>query len=279
MPNVPGWGSWSVVPLLWLLLLLAGGWYASVIRRMERDGRRVSVGGCAAFYSGLLIILIALGSPLNTIADNWLLLGAMMQHTLVADIAPPLFVLGIAPIVSSVVLPEGIRRHFAAGTFPARAWAVLTRPLVAVPLWMVTLLSFSIPPVFDYTVQHPVIHAFDHLLLFSTGFVMWWAIINPLHNAGTELGMGRVMMLAASRGASGLVCLPLTFLNTTLFSYYSNLPRGFSISPINDQRLAGASMCLIEFLVFGIAVAIVFIDALNRTERADALADLAAANH
>lgn len=279
MPNVPGWGSWSVVPLLWLLLLLAGGWYASVIRRMEREGRRVSVGGCAAFYSGLLIILIALGSPLNTIADNWLLLGAMMQHTLVADIAPPLFVLGIAPIVSSAVVPEGIRRHFAAGTFPARAWAVLTRPWVAVPLWMVTLLSFSIPPVFDYTVQHPVIHAFDHMLLFSTGFVMWWAIINPLENARTELGMGRVAMLAASRGASGLVCLPLTFLNTTLFSYYSNLPRGFSISPINDQRLAGASMCLIEFLVFGIAVAIVFIDALNRTERADALADLAAANH
>jgi putative membrane protein len=278
MHNVPGWGSWSVVPLLWLLLLAAGGWYASVVRRMERDGQRVSVGGCVAFYSGLLIVLVALGSPLNTIADNWLLLGAMMQHTLVADIAPPLFVLGIAPIVSSVVLPDGIRRHFAAGTVPARVWAFAARPFVAVPVWSVVLLSVSIPAVFDYTVQHPVVHAFTHLALFSTGFVMWWAIINPLHDAATDLGMGRVMAVAASRGAAALVCLPLTFLNTTLFSYYSNLPRGFSISSINDQRLAGASMCLIEFLVFGIAVAIVFIDALNRTERADALADLAAAN-
>src|ERR1700743_3750526 len=120
MHNVPGWGSWSVVPLLGLPLLAAGGWYASVIRRMERDGQRVSVGGAAAFYGGLLIVLIALASPLNTIADNWLLLGAMMQHTLVADIAPPLFVLGIAPIVSSVVLPDGIRRHLAAGPGPAR---------------------------------------------------------------------------------------------------------------------------------------------------------------
>ena len=279
MPNVPGWGSWSMVPLLWLLLLAAGGWYASVIRRMERDGQSVSAGGCVAFYSGLLIILIALGSPLNTIADNWLLLGAMMQHTLVADIAPPLFVLGIAPIVSPLALPEGVRRHFAVGTLPARVWAFVTRPLVAVPLWSVTLLSFSIPPVFDFVVQHQVVHALVHTLMLSTGFVMWWAIINPLQEVGTDPGMGRVLMVAASRGASGLICLPLTFLNTTLFSYYSNLPRGFSISPINDQRLAGASMCLIEFLVFGIAVAIVFIDALNRTERADALADLAAADH
>jgi len=215
---------------------------------------------------------------LNTIADNWLLLAAMMQHTLVADIAPPLFVLGIAPIVGSAGLPTAITRHFAEGTAPARVWSVLTRPVAAVPLWSVVLLTVSIPAVFDYTVQHPVVHAVTHLALFSTGFVMWWAIINPLHEVGADPGMGRVVAVAASRGAAALVCLPLTFLNTTLYSYYSNLPRGFSISPINDQRLAGASMCLIEFLVFGIAVAIVFIDALNRTERNDALADLAAAN-
>src|ERR1700744_5347453 len=108
MHNVPGWGSWSVVPLLWVLLLAAGGWYASVLRRMDRDGERVSVGGAVAFYFGLLIVLIALGSPLNAIADNWLLLAAMMQHTLGADIAPPLFVLGIAPIVGSAKLPTAI---------------------------------------------------------------------------------------------------------------------------------------------------------------------------
>ena len=35
-------------------------------------------------------------------------------------------------------------------------------------------------------------------------------------------------------------------------------------------------MCLLEFLVFGIAVAVVFIDALGREERAQALGDIAA---
>ena len=35
-------------------------------------------------------------------------------------------------------------------------------------------------------------------------------------------------------------------------------------------------MCLIEFLVFGIAVAVVFLDALSRDERAQALRDVAA---
>ena len=73
-----------------------------------------------------------------------------------------------------------------------------------------------------------------------------------------------------------LICLPLTFLSTTLYPLYAALPRGYGMSAITDQRLAGASMCLIEFLVFGIAMAVVFIDALNREERANALIDLAA---
>src|ERR1700753_2475595 len=149
--HVPGWGSWSVVPLLWILLLAAGGWYAVVLRRMERAAKPVSVGGACAFYAGLLILLVALSSPLNTIADNWLLLGAMMQHTLVSDIAPPLFVLGIGPIVGSAGLPAGLTRHFGPGSAPARLWAFATRPLVAVPVWSAIIIGVSIPVVFDFT--------------------------------------------------------------------------------------------------------------------------------
>jgi hypothetical protein len=38
-------------------------------------------------------------------------------------------------------------------------------------------------------------------------------------------------------------------------------------------------VCLVEFLVFGIAVAVVFIDALNREERAQVLTEMIAASH
>jgi hypothetical protein len=37
-------------------------------------------------------------------------------------------------------------------------------------------------------------------------------------------------------------------------------------------------MCLIEFLVFGIAAAVVFVDALNREERAQVLSEMVAAS-
>jgi hypothetical protein len=56
------------------------------------------------------------------------------------------------------------------------------------------------------------------------------------------------------------------------------MPRGYGLSAINDQRVAGASVCLIEFLVFGIAIAVVFIDALNREERAQVLTEMVGAS-
>jgi hypothetical protein len=37
-------------------------------------------------------------------------------------------------------------------------------------------------------------------------------------------------------------------------------------------------MCLIEFLVFGIALVVVFVDALGRDDRAQALGDLASSH-
>jgi hypothetical protein len=61
-----------------------------------------------------------------------------------------------------------------------------------------------------------------------------------------------------------------------MYPLYASAPRSYGLSAITDQRLAGASMCLIEFLVFGIAVAVVFIDALGRDERAQGLRDVAA---
>jgi putative membrane protein len=121
-----------------------------------------------------------------------------------------------------------------------------------------------------------VVHDFEHATLFYTGIALWWLIITPLPSDRREPGMIRLAYLGFSRLASAGVCLPLTFLGHTMYSLYAHAPRSYGISPMSDQRLAGASMCLLEFLVFGIAVAVVFIDALVREERAQALRDVAA---
>src|ERR1700728_756546 len=105
--SAPGWGSWSFVPLLWVGLVVAGVWYVTMLRRVRRvTGKPAGPGHWIFYWSGLAVILIALGSPLNTLAVHWLLLAHMTQHVLLSDIAPPLIILGLrAP-----VLPLGLPR-------------------------------------------------------------------------------------------------------------------------------------------------------------------------
>jgi hypothetical protein len=72
------------------------------------------------------------------------------------------------------------------------------------------------------------------------------------------------------------VCLPLTWISTTEYPLYASAARGYGISAINDQHLAGASMCFIEALVFGIAFAAVFISILGRSDSRATLGEYAA---
>jgi hypothetical protein len=61
------------------------------------------------------------------------------------------------------------------------------------------------------------------------------------------------------------------------YPLYASASRGFGLSALADQQLAGAGMCFIEFLVFGIAFAAVFISMLGREDARVAVAEQAAA--
>jgi cytochrome c oxidase assembly factor CtaG len=276
MSGAPGWGNWSFEPLVLVALLAAGGWYASMLRRVRRrTGRRVGPGHWLFYWSGLGVLIIALLSPIDEIGERWLLSSHMLQHTLLSDVAPALIILGLRAPVLPLGLPRGLLGTIAPGGRLGRAWATATKPWVALPAWVLATWLWAIPSVFDYTAQHPLLHALEHTTLFYTGLALWWLIIAPLPSARREPGLVRLAYLAFSRGISAFVCLPLAWLNHTAYPLYASAPRSFGISALTDQRLAGASMCLIEFLVFGIALVAVFIDALSRDERAEALSERA----
>jgi putative copper resistance protein D len=258
-------------------LLAAGGWYISMLRRVRRvTGKPVGPGHWLFYFLGLAMLFIALGSPLDPIGDDRLLLAHMLQHVLLADLAPPLLILGLRAPVLPLGMPRPVLKRFARRGTLGRVWGFLTKPYVAIPAWVAATLVWAIPSVFDYSTQHNLIHDLEHATLFYTGFALWWLIIAPLPSDRRQTGMVRLAYLGFSRLASAAVCLPLTFLSHTEYSLYTSAPRSYGISAIADQHLAGASMCLIEFLVFGIAVAAVFIDALVREERAQAIRDVAA---
>jgi putative membrane protein len=275
----PGWGSWSFQPVVVIALLAAAVIYARVYRRARARSSTSApnAGHWVPYAAGLLTIAVALLSPLDPIGDRYLLSAHMMQHVLLSDIAPALLVLGLR----SPILPLGLSREALLAVAPAggrsgRVLARLTSPWLAVPLWALATWIWAIPSVFDYAAQHQVVHALEHATLFYTGLAMWWLIIDPLPRARLRPNGQRLALLGFTRLASACVCLPLTWISSTQYSLYASAPRAYGLSAINDQHLAGASMCFIEALVFGIAFAAVFINILGRDDSRVTLGEYAA---
>jgi putative membrane protein len=282
MRSVPGWGSWSFDPVVILALIAASVVYGrmySRAKRLARDGAEPGAGHWIAYAGGIFAIALALLSPIDTIGDRWLLSMHMAQHVLLSDIAPALLILGLR----SPVLPLGLSRRALVAVAPGggrsgRVLGRLTSPWVAIPLWALATWIWALPSIFDFAAQHSGVHALEHATLFYTGLAMWWLIIDPLPRARMRPSRARLALLGFTRLASACICVPLTWLSSTEYPLYANAPRAFGISAINDQHLAGAGMCFVEFLVFGIAFAAVFISMLGRDERQVALSERIAAS-
>jgi cytochrome c oxidase assembly factor CtaG len=279
--HAPSWSSWTVDPGLLAVLLAAAWLYARAYQRAKRlaGARGPGVGHWLPYSLGLLVIALALISPLEGIGDRYLLSAHMGQHILLSDVAPALLVLGLRAPILPLGLPRAGLRLIAPGGGAGRLIALATSPYVAIPLWAAASWLWAIPAVFDYSAAHSGIHALEHATLFYTGLAMWWLIIDPLPSARRQPNGRRMAYLGFTRLASAAVCLPLTFLASAAYPRYIAAPRAYGLSAITDQHLAGAGMCFLEFLIFGLAMAAVFVNFLMRDEQRAAVEDRLAGQH
>jgi cytochrome c oxidase assembly factor CtaG len=280
MSHAPGWGSWSFDPIAILALLAASYVYARMYRRARAaaGGRANSIGAghWVAYAGGIAALAIALLSPIDAIGDRWLLSAHMFQHVLLADVAPALIVLGLRSPVLPLGLAPAALRAVAPGGRSGRVLALVTSPWVAIPLWALATWVWAIPAMFDFAAQHSAVHALEHATLFYTGLALWWLIVDPLPRGHLRPNGERLALLGFTRIASAVICVPLTWMTAVQYPLYASAPRSFGLSALADQQLAGAGMCFVEFLVFGIAFAAVFISMLGRDDARVAVAEQAA---
>src|SRR6478672_11981139 len=88
--------GWTLDPLGLAACLVAATAYASRARTLGRRGRPVPFPRMAAFATGLLLLVLALVSPLDTIGESRLFSVHMAQHLVIGDLAPLLLVLGLS---------------------------------------------------------------------------------------------------------------------------------------------------------------------------------------
>lgn len=222
------------------------------------------------FLGGLLVLFIAVASPLDTFSET-LLFMHMAQHWVLMSIAPPLIVLG-APVVPMMRgLPRWIIRRPLQPLFKTRALHSLGRflmePRVAWLAMNAAYLGWHIPRAYEFALSTEIRHNCEHACFFFTNLMFWWVIIQPWPSRPRfsrwllipYLGLADIVNTAIA----GFLC----FSGRLLYPSYAAVPRDFGLSALNDQVAAGAFMWICGSMIYMIAGVTIIAQLLsNRTE-------------
>jgi putative membrane protein len=218
-------------------VLAAGALYArGVLTLWQRAGREhvVRRWQAACFGGGLLAIVVALESPLDTLSQD-LFAVHMVQHLLLILVAGPLLVLG-APLPPLLwALPEASRRTLGSWW---RTIALLARPAVAFGAHSLALWLWHLPALYDAALRSRGIHVLEHLSFLATAALFWWAV---LHTAHRSQGLGILYFFAMALQSTVLGAL-LTFSQMPWYTAHLASAPAWGLTPLEDQQFAGLIM-------------------------------------
>jgi putative membrane protein len=185
------------------------------------------------FTSGILILLIALISPIHEISDGFLFSAHMVQHLLLTLIAPPLLVMSTPDWMISPIFKITPIKNFL---------KLITKPIIALSIFTLMFSIWHLPNLYHTSVTNHYIHISEHLMFMSTAIIMWIPIfsrINELPKLSYLLQLPYIFILSIGQI---LVFAPITFSSEPIYQWYINAPRIWNITPLTDQQLGGIIM-------------------------------------
>jgi len=267
---VPVEVTWTFAPIVLIALACYLGIYVWRwrISRAEGGARAASVGRLVLWCVGVFCLFLALISPIDGLGEQ-LASVHMVQHLLIADLAPILLILGLTKWILRPATRRIHRIERAAGPFGHPAFGVVAY-VGAMWLW-------HVPAMYNAALEHSGVHALEHISFGVAGFLYWWHLISPIRSRLRLGGMGPVLYMASTKILVGFLGILLAFSPTLLFDFYDTNGTRWGLSPLDDQHVAGLVMALEQSIVMGIALAYLFARMLEESDEEDRRAERYAA--
>jgi cytochrome c oxidase assembly factor CtaG len=223
-----------------------------------------------AFLGGLACLWIAIGSPLEALADD-LLSAHMIEHLILMSLVPPLVLLGLPVVPLLRGLPRVVRVYLAGPLLrlrPLRNFAqLLVRKRVAWLAMNLTFILWHIPAAYDFALEHEIWHDVEHLCFLGTSLLFWWCIIRPWPAGQCKHSWGILIYLVGADFVNTGLSAFLAFCGRAVYPYYSAHPNPLGIDPLADQVLGGVVMWVFGSTAFLIPAAVIAFALLQPSQK------------
>jgi putative membrane protein len=252
---------WLTVSVIVMGLIYLRGWFAIRETRPEQfSGWRLF-----SFSSGLTILWLAIGSPMDGFADA-LLSAHMVEHLLIMSVVPPLLLCGLPAVPLLRGLPLGmrgvlgpvIRSHTL-----RRMSHLLVTPIVAWLAMNLVLLGWHIPRAYDFALEHEYWHDVEHLCFLGTSLLFWHCVLRPWPAKKSQRGWGILLFLVSADVVNTLLSAFLAFCGRPVYRFYLEHANPFHVSPLEDQVLGAVAMWVLGSMAFLVPAVLITVKLLG----------------
>ncbi|SET29757.1 putative membrane protein [Oceanobacillus limi] len=266
---------WSPYFLLFVLSLgIAYFLVTGPLRHKFGVIEKPSVKQQAIFYTGLLLLYLVKGSPIDLLT-HIMLTAHMMQMAVYLIIFPILMIKGIPAWIWEKVIKLPI-------IYPLMRF--LTKPLIAILLFNALFSIYHIPAVFNFSKTSLVAHTSISIILLIAAFIVFFPMISPVKELDKLKPLLKIFYIFGNSVLITPACVLIIFSNVPLFEAYSasgawlqalalcvpgdvlngltftlSGPEMFSpMSTLEDQQLGGIIMKIIQEIAYGTLLAQIF---------------------
>ncbi|MGW8457986.1 cytochrome c oxidase assembly factor CtaG [Bacillus atrophaeus] len=272
---------WS--PYLFCFLVLITALYFLLCRRLSSRHEQVTRKEKALFVLAMAFLYLAEGSPIDLLG-HIMFSAHMGQMAVLYLVVPPLLIAGI---------PAQAWRKLIFHPVVKPVFSFFSVPLIALLLFNGLFSIYHVPFIFDLVKTDSLYHTLMTCLIFITAFFMWWPLVHKLKELPQLSGLMKLGYIMADGILLTPACALIMFSGTPLYATYTEPsawaeamklcvpadmlgqipltgPEMFNTLPlVEDQQLGAVIMKIIQEIVYGACLAIIFFQWVKKEREKD----------
>jgi putative membrane protein len=265
-PGGPLYTHWVLDPRVAIMVAAITGLYLAAVGPLNRrrpgvENRPVSSSQIQWFLLGSLVLLVALGPPIDDWSHFFFVSVHMLQHLLLMFVVIPCWIKGVPSWMYAPIVRRASLR-----------WLLFWLPRAVPAFLIVTVIMalWHLPPFYDATLENEALHTFQHLCFLVAGFLFYWPLMSTVPETPQLSPPLKCLYLFLNTIPAGIIGASITYAGPGLYPHYEEASvRPWGIDLKTDQEIAGLVMWVGMNSLFLIMITVIFLRWATREETRD----------